>query len=161
MIFRVIGVALIICSVSVDAAGSLLDKEKLAQGVSALFAAKAVDNTTPGCAIGVIENGGWALLKSYGMANLEHNIPITSQSIFRTGSLQSRGQSQMTLTPVLTPVLQLADFPTWCPGYADCIGIAFQLIKCRTNRVQVCEHRTKLLSGDVHGVLIASRHIKL
>lgn len=87
MITRVLSAALIICSVSVDAAESSLDKEKLAQDVSALFAAKVVDNTTPGCAVGVIENGGWALLKSYGMANLEHDIPITSRSIFRTGSL--------------------------------------------------------------------------
>ncbi|MCP4048845.1 MAG: beta-lactamase family protein, partial [Gammaproteobacteria bacterium] len=87
MILRVLSAALVICSVSVDAAESSLDKEKLAQDVSALFAAKAVDNTTPGCAVGIIENGEWALLKSYGMANLEHDIPITSQSIFRTGSL--------------------------------------------------------------------------
>jgi len=67
-----------------------LDKEKLAQDVSALFATKAVDNTTPGCAVGVIENGGWDLLKSCGMANLEHDIPITSQSISRTGSLSKQ-----------------------------------------------------------------------
>ncbi len=87
MFLRALSAALVIYSVSVHAAESSLDKEKLAQDVSALFAAKAVDNTTPGCAVGIIENGEWALLKSYGMANLEHDIPITSQSIFRTGSL--------------------------------------------------------------------------
>ena len=90
MIFRVLSAALIIYSVGVDAAESSLDKERIAQDVSALFEAKAVDNSTPGCAVGVIENGDWALLKSYGMANLEHDISITSQSIFRTGSLSKQ-----------------------------------------------------------------------
>jgi CubicO group peptidase (beta-lactamase class C family) len=67
-----------------------LDQEKLEQGVGALFAEKSIDNTTPGCAVGVIEGGKWVLRKSYGMANLEHNIPITSESIFRTGSLSKQ-----------------------------------------------------------------------
>jgi CubicO group peptidase (beta-lactamase class C family) len=75
-----------VSDVSLAAAPSL-DREKLGEQVGALFAAKSIDNTTPGCAVGVIENGEWALLKSYGMANLEHGIPITNESIFRTGSL--------------------------------------------------------------------------
>jgi CubicO group peptidase (beta-lactamase class C family) len=87
MFSRLLSAVLIISSAGVCAAETSLDQEKLDQDVSALFAAKSVDNTTPGCAVGVIENGQWALLKSYGMANLEHDIPITSQSIFRTGSL--------------------------------------------------------------------------
>lgn len=67
-----------------------LDQNKLEQAVGMLFAEKAVDNTSPGCAIGVIENGKWALRKSYGMANLEYDLPITSKSIFRTGSLSKQ-----------------------------------------------------------------------
>ena len=48
---RSLSAALIICSAGVNAAESSLDKEKIAQDVSALFAAKAVDNTTPGCVV--------------------------------------------------------------------------------------------------------------
>jgi len=87
MFSRILSAVLIISSADVCAAGMSLDQEKLAQEVGALFAAKSVDNSTPGCAVGVIESGDWALRKSYGMANLEHDIPITGQSIFRTGSL--------------------------------------------------------------------------
>jgi len=87
MFSKLLSAVLMISSVGVYAAETSLDQKKLAQDVSALFAAKSVDNTTPGCAVGVIENGEWALLKSYGMANLEHDMPITRQSIFRTGSL--------------------------------------------------------------------------
>jgi len=72
------------------AAAPSLDQEKLEQGVDALFAAKSIDDTTPGCAVGVIESGQWVLRKSFGMANLEHDIPITNTSIFRTGSLSKQ-----------------------------------------------------------------------
>lgn len=87
MFSRILSAVLIVCSAGVFADETSLDQEKLAREVGALFAAKSVDNSTPGCAVGVIESGHWALRKSYGMANLEHDIPITGQSIFRTGSL--------------------------------------------------------------------------
>jgi len=88
---RILSAIAILCCASVAAAAvPVLDREKLAQEVGALFAGKAVDNTTPGCAVGVIEEGQWALRKSYGMSNLEHDIPITSQSIFRMASLSKQ-----------------------------------------------------------------------
>ena len=81
----------IVCCATVPvAAAPVLDDEKLAQEVGAIFAGKGIDNTTPGCAVGIIEGGQWALRKSYGMANLEHDIPITSQSVFRMGSLSKQ-----------------------------------------------------------------------
>lgn len=73
--------------VSLSHAAPVLDRERLAREVGELLASRGVNNSTPGCAVGVIEHGEWALQSSYGMANLEHGIPITSQSIFRTGSL--------------------------------------------------------------------------
>lgn len=45
------------------------------------------NDQTPGCAIGVIYQGAYVLEKGYGMSNLEHSIPISQTSIFRTGSL--------------------------------------------------------------------------
>jgi len=88
MLSRLLSTVVIFSCASVPAAAApSLDQEKLEREVSALFAAKSVDNSTPGCAVGVIEDGQWALRKSFGMANLEHGIPITGQSIFRTGSL--------------------------------------------------------------------------
>lgn len=41
---------------------------------------------SPGCALGIIQDGKLIYTRGYGMANLEHNIPITSKSIFRIGS---------------------------------------------------------------------------
>jgi len=41
----------------------------------------------PGCVAGVIHNGEYIHKAGYGMANLEYNIPLSSESIFRTGSV--------------------------------------------------------------------------
>jgi len=41
---------------------------------------------SPGCALGVIKDGEFLYKHGYGIANLEYDIPITSQSIFRIGS---------------------------------------------------------------------------
>ncbi|HMP99518.1 MAG TPA: serine hydrolase domain-containing protein [Cyclobacteriaceae bacterium] len=41
---------------------------------------------TPGAAVGVLKDGELIFAKGYGMANLEHNIPITSQTIFHIAS---------------------------------------------------------------------------
>ena len=91
MFLRILSATLVISCASFPAsAAKTLDQEQLEMGVGALFAEKSIDNTTPGCAVGVIEGGKWVLRKSYGIANLEHNIPITSESIFRTGSLSKQ-----------------------------------------------------------------------
>lgn len=39
-----------------------------------------------GCALGIIKNGKLIYKRGYGMANLEHNIPISSTTVFRIGS---------------------------------------------------------------------------
>lgn len=41
----------------------------------------------PGCAVAAIQNGKVILKKSYGLANLDYNQPISSSSIFDLGSL--------------------------------------------------------------------------
>jgi CubicO group peptidase (beta-lactamase class C family) len=91
MYLRILSAILVyFCAGLPASAAQSLDQEKLEQGVGALFAEKSIDNTTPGCAVGVIEGGKWALRKSYGMANLEYDLPITNKSIFRTGSLSKQ-----------------------------------------------------------------------
>ena len=53
--------------------------------VDAVFAAWTRD--TPGCAVGVATNGAPALAKGYGMADLEHDVAITPDTIFEAGSV--------------------------------------------------------------------------
>jgi CubicO group peptidase (beta-lactamase class C family) len=41
----------------------------------------------PGVAIAVVRNGKILLLKTYGFANIEHQVPITPETIFQSGSI--------------------------------------------------------------------------
>ena len=61
----------------------------LSADIDAIFADyDAAD--VPGCAIGVIQNGAYIHAKGYGSANLEHGIPIGSNSVFRIGSVSKQ-----------------------------------------------------------------------
>ena len=59
------------------------------QTVDQLFA--AFDRPgSPGCAIGVIRNGGFVYKKSFGYASLELGVPLTPQSVFYVGSVSKQ-----------------------------------------------------------------------
>jgi CubicO group peptidase (beta-lactamase class C family) len=47
-------------------------------------------NTTPGCAVGVAVAGKPVLTKAYGMADLEHDVPNTPDTIFEAGSVSKQ-----------------------------------------------------------------------
>jgi CubicO group peptidase (beta-lactamase class C family) len=56
--------------------------EERVDGVFARF-----DNTrSPGCSMGVIQDGEFVFRRGYGMANLELGVPLSSSSVFRIGS---------------------------------------------------------------------------
>lgn len=70
---------LLILFISLSIASEKTDK------VDKLFA--QWDKTdTPGCALAVIKNSEIIYERGYGMANLEHNIPITPETVFYIGS---------------------------------------------------------------------------
>jgi CubicO group peptidase (beta-lactamase class C family) len=61
------------------------------QEVDAIFSRwHTADANTPGCALAVIHQGEIIHSKGYGMADIEHNIPITPQSIFYIGSVSKQ-----------------------------------------------------------------------
>jgi CubicO group peptidase (beta-lactamase class C family) len=62
------------------------DMAKIAKQVDKVFA-EYDRQDSPGCGLGVIRDGRLIYERGYGMANLEYGIPITSSSIFRTGSV--------------------------------------------------------------------------
>ena len=45
---------------------------------------------TPGCAVGVARDGRTPLSKAYGMADLEHDVPNTPETIFEAGSVSKQ-----------------------------------------------------------------------
>ena len=47
-------------------------------------------STTPGCAVGVAVGGRPVLSRAYGMADLEHDVPNTPETIFEAGSVSKQ-----------------------------------------------------------------------
>jgi CubicO group peptidase (beta-lactamase class C family) len=46
--------------------------------------------TSPGCALGVIHNGGFVYRRGYGQGSLELAVPLTSESVFYMGSISKQ-----------------------------------------------------------------------
>ena len=58
-------------------------------GVDDIFSGIA-KNDAPGCSVGVIHKGLFIHRAGYGMANLEHDIPLDEETIFRMGSVSKQ-----------------------------------------------------------------------
>jgi len=57
--------------------------------IDKLFAEWDRDDS-PGCALGIITNGRFVYRNSYGMADLEHSVPISDATVFRIASLSKQ-----------------------------------------------------------------------
>ena len=78
-----VGCALILAALAAaPAAGQSAASEK---AVDAIFSRWTT--STPGCAVGVAVRGKPVLAKAYGMADLEHSVPNTPDTIFESGSV--------------------------------------------------------------------------
>ena len=65
------------------------DFENFSSKVDAIFKENNTNNR-PGCAVGVIKDNQYIHNAGYGMANLENDIKINPDSIFRIGSISKQ-----------------------------------------------------------------------
>ena len=79
----------IIAFLSTAAWAQVPDKEKVVAGADRGFEkfTKAYVAPGPGCAAAVSLNGDLVFEKAFGLADLEHNVPNTPQTIFESGSV--------------------------------------------------------------------------
>jgi CubicO group peptidase (beta-lactamase class C family) len=80
---RVVMVLLAFCAAA--PAQSPKPEESLHANVDKLFAQWDKPDS-PGCALGVIRDGKFDYKRGYGLANLDHNIPLSSNSVFYIAS---------------------------------------------------------------------------
>ena len=80
-----IGIALAIVAIAASLALARINAVDLEPRVDRIFARWT--SSTPGCAVGVAVDGKPALVKAYGMADLEHDVPLTPDSILESGSV--------------------------------------------------------------------------
>ena len=69
-----------------------ISHDEFSNSIDGLFDSR---ENKPGCAVGVIKDGEYIHNKGYGMANLEHDIAITSDTIFRIGSVSKQFTAMM------------------------------------------------------------------
>ena len=62
---------------------------KLSLSIDRLFA-DINQAAEPGCAVGVIHDGQYIHKNAYGLANMEHRVPLTEKSVFRVGSVSKQ-----------------------------------------------------------------------
>ena len=102
-------VAIALAIVMATAAATLRGQSSssAATRVDAIFAKWT--ETTPGCAVGVSENGNQTLARAYGMADLEHDIKNTPDTIFEAGSVSKQFTAAAVLMLVRDGKLSLED----------------------------------------------------
>jgi CubicO group peptidase (beta-lactamase class C family) len=89
--FSILGL-LVLAFTSVTLASAQSDRltgDKSAEKVDALFAQWSKPDS-PGCALAVIKDGQIIYKRGYGMANLDHGIPISSVSVFNIASVSKQ-----------------------------------------------------------------------
>lgn len=64
---------------------------------------------SPGCTVAVAENGRTLLSRAYGMADLEHDVPITASTVFEAGSVSKQFTAAAALLLVQQGKLSLSD----------------------------------------------------
>ncbi|MEM1325328.1 MAG: serine hydrolase domain-containing protein [Bacteroidota bacterium] len=79
-----------ICLLTVSCLSSFAQVDKsLEQQVDSIF--QSFDNDyTPGVAVGFIKDNEWILSKTYGMANLDYQVPVSDSSVFSLASVSKQ-----------------------------------------------------------------------
>jgi len=82
---------------------------------------------SPGCALGVFENGAIAYERGYGMADIEHDVPIAPDSVFYVGSLSKQFTAMAAALAVqqgkLSPDDSIRKYLPELPDYATAIKV--------------------------------------
>jgi CubicO group peptidase (beta-lactamase class C family) len=82
---------------------------------------------SPGCILAVIKDGAMVYERGYGMANLEHSVPIDSETVFRIGSVSKQFTAMCIALLAEKNMLSLDDgirkYIPELPKYAESITI--------------------------------------
>ena len=68
-----------------------------------------------GCTCAVMHGGDVVYSRAFGLANLEHDVPLTPQSVFIVGSVSKLRWNRVdTLAMIPWRIRHPIDWPTWC-----------------------------------------------
>jgi CubicO group peptidase (beta-lactamase class C family) len=108
---RILLLAITSLSVFAAADAQAPDKEKVLAGAQRAFDKFSKVNTmpAPGCSVGVSLNGETVFQKAFGLAEMEHNIPNTPQTILESGSVAKQFTAAAVVLLALDGKLSLDD----------------------------------------------------
>lgn len=91
--------------------------DDLASRVDEYMKTEMASQRIPGVAVAVIDHGKVVLAKGYGLANVEHGVPVDAQTIFQSGSLGKQFTAALIMLLVEDGKLSIEDtlakyFPT-------------------------------------------------
>ena len=79
---RISSSAILVCALCVFASFSVH-----ADSVDDFVTSQLVERHVPGVAAAVIQNGRVVKIKGYGLASVEFNVPVTTETVFEIGSV--------------------------------------------------------------------------
>lgn len=123
---RLAGAAPAIVVVSLCLLGNVARAQPAPANLDAVFSEWDREDS-PGCAAGALRNGEFVFRGAYGMANLDHAVPLTPDSMFRMASVSKQFTAAAVLVAEDQGLLSLEDpirkhFPD-LPGWADPVRI--------------------------------------
>lgn len=81
---------------------------------------EAIPATGPGCSIGVIKDGAFLHKAGYGLANMEHNIPLSPDTVFRMASVSKQFTAMAVQLVAEEGLIDLdEDIRTYMPALTD------------------------------------------
>jgi CubicO group peptidase (beta-lactamase class C family) len=84
-------------------------KDSLRERIDAFVRAEQKRQNVPGLAVAVVHHGKVVLAKGYGFANLEHQVPVTPDTLFQSGSLGKQFTAMAVMLQVEAGRLSLSD----------------------------------------------------
>lgn len=129
-----------------------------ASKVDSMFA--AYSDRSPGAAVAIVKDGELILLKGYGMANLEHGIPISPQTVFNIASVSKQFTAFATYLLAADGKISLNDdirsYIPELPDYGKPIRIKHLLAHTSGLRDQEALHS---LAGNLPGDILSTQQV--
>nr|WP_249347659.1 serine hydrolase domain-containing protein [Corallococcus exiguus] len=87
--------------------------DSLRERIEAFVRAEQRRQGVPGLAVGVVRHGRVVLSKGYGFANLEHQVPVETETLFQSGSVGKVFTAMTVMLQVEAGRVELSDSITW------------------------------------------------
>src|SRR4051812_11699305 len=95
---RVLGALMLLCIAAPAFAAP--DPAAFRQQVDAFMETQLREQQVPGASIAVLHKGEIVLAKGYGLANVENDVPVTTDTIFQSGSVGKMFTAAVVMTQV-------------------------------------------------------------